>query len=557
MTDHPEPPDNESPETGELDRNALPEAVVAPRWRAAPWVVWLIPVIAALVGGWILAHSILTHGPTITISFKSAEGLEAGKTKIKFKDVDIGDVKSIALSKDRSRVIVTAQLAKGADSFLRQDTRFWVVRPRIGAAGISGLGTLVSGSYIGVDVGKSEEEADEFVGLDTAPFVLTDLPGRRFVLHAEHMGSLDVGSSIFFRHIEAGQVAAYELDKQGKGVVIHIFVNAPYDQYVTTNTRFWNSSGVEMSLGASGVKLQTESLASILAGGIAFQAPQDEPAGPLATENALFTLFSDHDLAMRHVDGETRKVVLYFSESVRGLTPGAPVDFRGIVIGEVASIKLDYDRKKKIFRIPVEINLYPERLQPSDGEAAGKVAHKEAAEREMLDALVAQGLRAQLKSGSLLTGSLYVALDFFPDAPKTALDWSKQPLVLATVPGTLDELQAALLHISRKLDNVPVEEIAADLHKAIKTMDTTLQSADKLVKQLDSGVAPQARATLEQARKTLATVEHTLSSDSPMQQDLRDALREMGRAAESLRTLTDYLDRHPESLIRGKTEDKQ
>ena len=247
-----------APAPGVPDRDSIPEAVIAPRWHTAPWLVWLIPIIAAAVGGWILAHSILTRGPTITIVFKNAEGLEAGKTKIKYKEVDIGVVKSIALTKDRARVVVTAELAKRSDSFLRQDTHFWVVRPRIGAGGISGLSTLLSGSYIGLDVGKSEEERDDFVGLDVAPLVLTDLPGRRFVLHSDHMGSLDAGSSIYFRRIEVGQVVAYELDKQGRGVNIHIFINAPYDQYVTNNTRFWNASGVEVSLDAAGFKVQTE-----------------------------------------------------------------------------------------------------------------------------------------------------------------------------------------------------------------------------------------------------------------------------------------------------------
>jgi len=535
---------------------AIPEAVVASRWHTAPWLVWLIPLIAALVGGWIFVHSITNRGPVITITFKNAEGLEAGKTKIKYKEVDIGDVKSIALSKDRSRVIVTAQLAKGTDSFLREDTHFWVVRPRIGAGGISGLSTLLSGSYIGLDAGKSEEERDDFVGLDVAPLVLTDLPGRQFVLHAEHMGSLDVGSSIYFRHIEVGQVIAYDLDKQGKGVVIHIFINAPYDQYVTTNTRFWNASGIEVSLDASGVKVQTESLASIIAGGITFQTPPDLPVTAPANENAPFTLFADRDLAMKHADNEVRKILLYFKESVRGLIPGAPVDFRGIVIGEVAAIGLEYDKQQKIFLFPVEINLYPERLRSHYRKGAERADHDVAADREVLDKLVEHGLRAQLKSGNLLTGMLYVALDFYPEAPPAKLDWNKQPLVLATVPGTLEELQTTLLHISRKLDNIPIDDMAADLHKAIKSLDTTLQSTDLLVKRLHADVAPEAKTTLEQARKTLAAAEKVLASDAPVQQDLRDALREISRAADSMRTLTDYLDRHPESLIRGKTEEQ-
>jgi paraquat-inducible protein B len=582
MTDHPKPPEGAppgapanpslapSPEAvpamppasvppltdSTADPTEIPEAVIAPRWHASPWLVWLIPLIAALIGGWILAHSILTRGPTITIIFKNADGLEAGKTKIKYKEVDIGDVKSIALTKDRSRVVVTAQLAKGSDSFLREDTRFWVVRPRIGAGGISGLSTLLSGSYIGLDAGKSEEEREDFVGLDVAPLVLTDLPGRRFTLHAEHMGSLDVGSSIYFRRIEVGQVVAYELDKQGRGVVIHVFINAPYDQYVTNNTKFWNASGIEVTLDANGFKVQTESLTSVIAGGITFQTPPDQPIAAAANENARFTLYSDRDNALKHADNEVRKVLLYFKESVRGLAPGAPVDFRGIVIGEVTQVSLEYDKKEKIFLFPVEVNLYPERLRSHYRTGGDRPEQSEPAQREVLDQLVEHGLRAQLKTGNLLTGMLYVTLDFFPDAKPAKLDWAKQPIVLATVPGTLEELQTTLLHISRKLDNVPIDDMAADLHKAIKSMDQALQSTDKLVKQLDADVAPQARVTLEQAHKTLAAAERTLSADAPLQQDLRDALREIGRSAESLRTLTDYLDRHPESLIRGKTEDQ-
>ena len=535
---------------------AIPEAVVASRWHSAPWLVWIIPVIAAVVGGWILIHTITSRGPSITITFKSAEGLEAGKTKIKYKDVDIGDVKAIALAKDRSHVIVTAQLAKGTESFLRQDTHFWVVKPRIGAGGISGLSTLLSGSYIGVDIGKSEEDRDEFEGLDVAPQVLTDLPGRRFVLHASQLGSLDVGSTIYFRRIEVGQVIAYELDKDGKGVVIHVFINAPYDQYVTNNTRFWNASGIEVSMDASGVKVQTESLASVIVGGITFQAPPELPVAPPANENAPFTLYGDRDAAMKHADTEVRKMLLYFKESVRGLAAGAPVDFRGIVIGDVASIGLEYDKQQKIFLFPVEINLYPERLRSHYRAGADRPDHNEAADREVLDQLVAHGLRAQLKSGSLITGMLFVSLDFFPEAPAAKLDWNKKPLVLATVPGTLEELQTTLLHISRKLDNVPIDDIAADLQKAIKSLDQTLQTTDLLLKRVHNDLAPEAKETMEQARKTLEAAEKLLNSDAPLQQDLRASLRDLGRAAESLRTLTDYLDRHPESLIRGKTEDK-
>ncbi|MFT5590158.1 MAG: paraquat-inducible protein B [Bradyrhizobium sp.] len=532
------------------DKTDLPRAVRAPRWHWAPWLIWLIPMIAAVVGGTILIQTLMARGPTITINFKSAEGLEAGKTRIKYKEVEIGTVGRITLSPDRQQVIVTAQLVKSADSFLRDDTRFWVVRPRVGAGGISGLGTLLSGSYIGVDAGTSEESRDEFTGLDVPPFVLTGLAGRQFVLHAEQIGSLDIGAPVFFRHIQAGQITAYELDPNGTGVILHVFVNAPYDKYVTTSSRFWQASGVELSLDASGIKLATESLASILSGGISFGAPDDLPVAPEAQSNSTFTLYGNRDNAMKHADTVVRKALLYFDESTRGLAPGAPVDFRGIVIGEVTDISLEVDRKGKVFRFPVAINIYPQRLQSRYLNASPAIDSS----REVIDALVARGMRAQLKTGNLLTGQLFVALDFFPDAAKTRIDWKQEPITLATVPGTLEELQAILSRIARRLDKVPLEQIGADVRVALKSLDSTLKSTNALVRRVDTELTPQASATLEQVRKTVASADAVLASDAPLQQDLRTTLSDISRAAQALRSLTDYLDRHPEALLRGKKD---
>lgn len=532
-------------------------ARVAPRFHWSPWVVWLIPVMAALIGGWIVLHAVLSRGPTITIRFKNAEGLEAGKTKIKYKEVDIGDVKSISLSRDRSEVLVTAQLTKGASSFLHEDTRFWVVRPRIGAGGISGLGTLLSGSYIGVDVGKSEEETSEFVGLDKPPFIVTGLPGRQFVLHTPQIGSLNIGSPIYFRRLEVGQVVAIELDKNGKRVTLTIFVNAPYDQYVLRNSLFWQASGVDLKLDADGVTVHAESLVSIVAGGIGFQSPPEEAStvAAAAPENASFTLFSSRDKALQHPDTKVRKILMYFNESVRGLAPGAPVDFRGIVIGEVRALSLEYDPKTRIYRFPVEINLYPERLNTRYRSGAIKAEIDADDGRAVLDRLVEHGLRGQLKTGNLVTGMLYIALDFFPEAPKRKIDWKQEPIVIATVPGTLDALQASLSSIAKKIDRLPLDALTADMRRALASLNTTLQSTDRLVNQFDQGVAPEARATLAQVRKTVASADQTLAADSPLQQDLRDTLTEIRRAAQALRSLTDMLDRHPEALIRGKKED--
>jgi paraquat-inducible protein B len=532
---------------------AIPLATLAPRWQWSPLVIWLIPLLALLIGGWIVLQAALERGETITITLKSAEGLKPEKTKIKYKDVDIGDVKSIVLSPDLSHVIVTAQLTSGSASLMRDDTQFWVVMPRIGTGGISGLGTLLSGAYIGIDVGKSKEKRENFVGLNAPPPILNGLSGRHFVLRSEKIGSLSVGSPLYFRHLRAGQVISFDLDKDGQGITLNVFVDAPYDQYVRSETLFWHASGIDLSLDASGIKLQTESLASIVAGGISFEAPADSVA-PQAAPDSAFTLFANRQKASEHPDTETRKLLLYFKESVRGLVVGAPVDFRGIVIGDVRSVSLEYDKKAKIYRFPVEINIYPQRLRPrrTANEAATSVPEDG---DKVMRKLIDNGLRAQLKTGNLLTGMLYVALDFFPDAPKVQTDWRKNPPVLATMPGSLNDLQTSLASIARKLDQLPLADISTDLRKALATLTTTLASADKLVQRVDTDIAPKATEVLEQVRKTLANVDHVLSDDSNLQQDLHESLREISRAAAALRALSDTLERHPESLLRGKKED--
>ena len=531
----------------------IPLATLAPRWQWSPLVIWLIPLLAVLIGGWIVLQAALERGETITITLKSAEGLKPEKTKIKYKDVDIGDVKSIVLSPDLSHVIVTAQLTSGSASLMRDDTQFWVVMPRIGTGGVSGLGTLLSGAYIGIDVGKSKQKRENFVGLNAPPPILNGLSGRHFVLRSEKIGSLSVGSPLYFRHLRAGQVISFDLDKDGQGITLNVFVDALYDQYVRSDTLFWHASGIDFSLDASGIKLQTESLASIVAGGISFEAPADSVA-PQAGPDTAFTLFANRQKASEHPDTETRQLRLYFKESVRGLVVGAPVDFRGVVIGDVRAVSLEYDKVAKIYRSPVEINIYPQRLRTRNTSTPKATAVQEDGDKIMRK-LVDNGLRAQLKTGNLLTGMLYVALDFFPDAPKVKTDWSKNPPVLATMPGTLDDLQSSLASIARKLDQLPLADISADLRKALATLTTTLASADKLVQRVDTDIAPKATEVLEQVRKTLANVDHVLSDDSNLQQDLHESLREISRAAAAVRALSDTLERNPESLLRGKKED--
>jgi paraquat-inducible protein B len=517
----------------------VPESRAVTKKRTRISLVWVIPIVAAVAGAWVAVTRILSEGPKITIVFKSAEGLDAGKTKISYNGVEIGTVTAIRLSEDHKTVVTTAQMAPKTESFLRQDTQFWVVRPRISGANVSGLGTLISGAYITLEIGHSPQSQRDFVALETPPVITIDAPGRYFVLKAANLGSLDSGTPLFFRRLEVGQVVSYTLDKDGQFLTVKVFVNAPYDQYVNRETRFWNASGIDMALSASGLSVRTESVLSILIGGIAFENPAGAPPVPPAADNTEFTLFDTRTEAFQLPVRAPLLLRLVFKQSLRGLAPGAPVEFRGIPVGEVVDISAQIDAKTFEFSAPVTIRLDAQRLgvklvdlQPG--------ADLDALRRQMIDSLVSRGVRAQLRTGSLLTGALFVAFDFFPDAPPATVDWSAQPPELPTMAGQLEAIEASVINIIKKLDQVPFKGIGDDLQKAITDLDRTLVSA---------------RTTLDSGRGTLETATKLIEPNAVLPQQIDSTLQEVSRAARSLRVLADYLERHPESLIRGKKEE--
>jgi paraquat-inducible protein B len=530
----------------------VPTALAEPARRRLP-LVWLLPAIAVLAGGWLAVKAYLEKGPTITITFKTADGIEAGKTKIRFKEVEIGSVRSVTLSEDRAGVVVTADIAKSAEGLMVEDARFWVVRPRISGGGVSGIGTLLSGAYIGLDDGDSTVARRSFTGLEVPPVVTTGLPGREFVLRAEDIGSVGHGTPVYFRKLEVGEVIAYELDPDGAGFTIRIFVHAPYERFVNLATRFWHASGIDVSLDTSGFRVNTESLASIILGGIAFGTPPGAAPAVPAQAAAEFRLFGTRSEAFKREDTREQRYLLVFRESVRGLEIGAPVDFRGIAVGEVASIQVDTDERRQPV-MAVEIRFFPDRVRRLT--RGGKDAFPTPEEtRTELDRIVAAGLRGQLRTGNLLTGQLYVALDFFPNAPKAKVAWDEKPPMLPTVGGGLQELQTTLGSIAAKLDKIPYDQIAADLRQALQGLNRTLGDIDTLVRRIDAEVAPELKATLEEARRTFAAAERTLATDSPLQQEMREALREVSRTAAAVRVLAESLERSPESLLRGRREE--
>ena len=535
----------------------IPKAIINARTKRKLPLVWIVPMVAAIIGIWLVAQNIVNEGPTVTIRFNNAEGIEPGKTKIKYKDVDVGEVKTVAVSKDRKQVILTVKLVKEASDYLIRDTRFWVVRPRISAGTVTGLNTLLSGAYIGVDIGKSDEHVHDFVGLEVAPIVTGDLPGRQFILHSPEIGSLDVGAVVTFRRLNVGQVVAYTLDPDGKAITLKVFINAPYDQYVTDNTRFWHASGIDLSVDANGMKFETQSLGSLIQGGLAFQTPPDSIPGAPAAKDATFKLYRDRELAMHLPDKTVIPYTVYFNDSLRGLTPGAPVDFHGIVVGEVKSVNVEYIAKEGVFHFPVEINIYPDRMR-SRYVAGTKlsVGDSDAENRELANKLVSAGMRAQLKTGNLLTGQLYVSLDFYPKSPKASIDWKHVPAVLPSINGGLGEIQDSLASILAKVDKIPFDQVSTELVTSLKILNKTLDNTDQLITKINNDVAPEIKATLKDARGTISAAQQVLNSEAPLQLDLREALRQVAKSAQAVGSLADYLDRHPESLIRGKPTPK-
>ncbi len=487
-------------------------------------IVWIIPIVAALIGAWVAYKSFSEIGPTILITFENAEGLVAGKTKVKYKDVEVGVVETIDIEDDLKHVLVTVQMDKDSKAYLTEKTRFWVVRARISAGNVSGLGTLLGGAYIAMDPVNGGKFVKDYVGLETVPIVTTDQPGQHFMLKAKRRGSLEVGAPIYFRQIKVGEVVSYRLSEDTETVDFKIFINEPHDIKVTENTRFWNASGLEVNLSAAGFEVDMESAVSLMTGGLAFGIPPDSPPGDVAEENKVFTLHENSADAFAQKITIRNKFLLYFDGTVRGLEPDAPVEFRGIKLGRVVSVDLEFDVDTQAFLIPVFIELEPQRL------SLGFAGLSEERHRSINEELIERGLRAQLKTGNILTGMLYVDLEFFPDAKKEKIRIVKGTQVIPTVPTSIQEITRNVTAILNKVKEIPFDKIGAD-------MTRTLSDLDK---------------TIVQAEVTLKSVDNMFAEDSALSQELLTSMRELADTARSLRILADYLERHPEALLRGK-----
>ena len=526
----------------------LPTPAIQNR-RWTPRLVWLVPIAAAVIGISLLIRNWENQGPQITISFQSGEGVQVGKTLVKYRDVTVGRVSAVVLSKDHQTVVVSADLSKDAASLLRADTQFWIVRPRIGVGSVSGLDTLLSGVYIGMKTGAAARRERQFVGLENPPALSHGPQGRELQLHAARAGSLAIGAPVYFRQFQVGRVIDANLLPDGSTRVT-VFVEAPYDRFIKPVTRFWNASGIDVRLGADGLDVQTESLAAVLAGGLAFD---DGPIEALFVAGGVpgeFTLYKNETEAMAPPDGEPHYVRMRFAQALRGLEVGAPVEFVGVNIGSVVAVDLGYEAHDGSFPVIVTAKLYPRRMgQAYEALAAqGKTETVETL-AQFVGTLVNRGLRAQPRSASLLTGKLYIALDFLPASPRAAFDASIRPLELPTVNGTFQELEANVGRLVKKASDLPLEQIAADLHTDLTDLHETLS-------ELHTQVLPSAVDTLSALHGTLDSAGRTLDVESPLQRGLTETLSESRMTLQAVRELADYLDRHPEALLRGRRPQK-
>ena len=535
-------------------------------------IVWLIPLVAAAIAAWLAYTAVSEKGPTVTMTFETAEGLEAGKTKVKYKDVEVGLVTEVALAQDLSHIIVTAEMAKGAAPHMNERTRFWIVRPRVGTGGVSGLSTLVSGAYVEVDPGGGEAET-EFVGLEEPPLIDSDVAGREFVLRTDTLSSISRGSPIQFRGLDVGEILGYELDDDGQGVALHAFVEEPYDRLITARTRFWNTSGINLDLSADGINASTGSLQSLLIGGIAFETPLTASADQPAEAGTEFPLYANFKSLTEAAFVKTVPYLVHFDGSVRGLRVNAPVEFRGMKVGRVADVRLVYDPAKGSLEIPVVIEIEPERIT-----LLGDVPTDAPDDYAVMAELVEKGLRAQLASGSLLTGELLVALDIHRGLPSTSLDLDQLYPEIPSIPSDLEGLTRSVSDVVGEIGALPLQEIAADLRRllqntdalvssphargSIESLDAALNDIRTLTAKVDGQAGPlldafletlqSADLTLGQTRSTLAATEGLVSDNSKVNRGLNGALAEISSAARSIRIFADYLERHPEALLRGK-----
>lgn len=513
--------------------------------------VWLVPLIALCIGVWMVTDNYYNRGPLITIEFANAEGLEAGKTRVKTLNVDIGVVESVSLNSRRDGVIVVARLNPQAQPLLNAESLFWVVKPRIGSSGISGLSTLMSGSYIEFVPGDGADHTDHYIGLEQEPVTPLGVPGIRVALEGSKGKSLTVGDPVTYRGFEVGRVEKSAFDIARRTVNYQVFIRAPYSNLVTDNTYFWNSSGVSFEASAQGLKVNLGSVESLISGGVTFDVPDDLPLGESIVGDRVFNLYPDKSSVYEQRQYQFKEFVVLFEDSVRGLSIGAPIEYRGIRIGTVTDISLSMADNKRIDpkerRIPVLMRIEPARFgMVNDLQSVSAMSSQ-------MERWIIQGLKASLKTGSLLTGRLFVDLDFYPIDKFAVVGDFGARTVIPSVSGSLAQIEQKVFAILDKFEQLPIDvtlkNINAMLHGGSKTMlelQRTIKELTVLLVNDDTQALP---ATINNTLKQLSTMLKGYGENSPIYDELGQTMSQLQLFLREVRPLIKGLNNQPNALF--------
>ena len=518
--------------------------------------IWLVPIVAALIGLWLVYATLSNQGPLITMTMVNAEGIEAGKTMIKARSVEVGTVQSVRLSEDLSHVVVTARMAVDTEDLLRQDSQMWVVKPRIERQGISGLGTLLSGAYIELLPGKGKKYADHFAVLDTPPVAQPDEKGLRIQLISDQSRGLNIGDPVMYRGFTVGRVEQSHFSAGSRQMEYQLFISAPYDSLVTSNARFWLNGGLRFEASTEGVKFETGSLENIIKGGISFDVPKGWNLGKPVESRHQFKLYTDEASSRMRDYDRYLEYVLLFDDSVRGLAEGAPVEYRGIRIGTVQEVPYQLDDGKLLGttqgQIPVLIRIEPERFDADNSERALGQLYRD------LEQQIRKGLRATLKTGSLLTGALFVDFNFQPDSPRAAGygRFGKYPTI-PTLPGGLARIEQQANRLLTKLNALPLDTTLGNLDAMLKESKQSFAAMRELSANLNQLTKqPGAQQLPAELTKTMQELQKTLqsfSSGSPVYGDLNRSIESLNQLLRELRPVARKVNDKPNSLIFNQT----
>ncbi|GGX79981.1 paraquat-inducible protein B [Litchfieldella qijiaojingensis] len=516
--------------------------------------IWIVPLVAVLIGMWLVYDNITSRGPLITLSMPNAEGIEAGSTLIKTRNVEVGRVEQVRLSDDLSHTQITARMDPDAERMLVEDTSFWVVKPRIGREGISGLGTVLSGAFIQLQPGQSDVERREFDVLEQPPVAPAGAEGIRINLVSQLGNSLRVGDPVTYQGYTVGRVEVAEFDAEAHRMRHRLFIETPYDTLITDNTRFWSASGVDLRLDSEGIHVNVESLEALLGGGVTFGYLEDIPRGAPVNPDTTFVLYADEDSARQGTFNRYLEYVLLVDDTVRGLSRGAPVEFRGVRVGTVASVPWHFrtpqPESRQRFSIPVLIRIEPQRIAGDDGN--GPIDLEEWDER--FKRMFGLGLRASLKSGNLLTGALFVDLNFHSDLADTyAAERFEDHTVFPTTSTGLAHIETQVTNLLNKLNALEIEPLLTRLDRNLEVSEAMLADVRQLTASfqglLDEPGISEVPDNLNQTLKELRQTLQGFSPDSGAYRELTSALERLERVMRDLQPVARTLSEQPNALI--------